>query len=443
MTISREKKTHVLVIPFPQPGHMLPLFNLAHELALRGLTLTILVSPKTLPLVTNLLSKHPSMQTLVLPVPPHPSLPAGVENMQELPITFVLDIISALEKLYDPVLNWIQTHPSPPVAIVSDIFHSWWTTKMCDRLGIKRIGFTPISGHPLSSWMRLTERKDALQQVLPNNLVDHFAANAHSWGLIVNSFDEMEGEYSEVFKSKLFRHDRIWNVGPLLPVKKNEVGLEPKPVHEVITWLDSCSHDKSVVYVGFGTQITLTGNQMEALASALEMSGVRFVWSIKEPMKGVQVEEDQNVVPTGFEERVAGRGIIARGWVPQVEILEHRAVGAYLTHCGWNSALEGICAGVLLLAWPMQADHFYNTRMLVDNLGAAIRVCEGLGIVPDATKLAQVLAESVNRTRPERARVMELKTKALGAIKEGGSSYRALGNVVNELLKLEFQVERQ
>ena len=266
--------------------------------------------------------------------------------------------------------------------------------------------------------------------------MDHFAGNAHSWGLIVNSFDEMEGEYSEVFKNKLFRHDRIWNVGPLLPMKKNEDGLNPKLVHEVITWLDFCTDDKSVVYVGFGTQITLSSKQMEALASALEMSRVRFIWSIKEPMKGVQVEEDQNVVPTGFEDRVAGRGIIARGWVPQVEILGHRAIGAYLTHCGWNSALEGICAGVLLLAWPMQADHFYNTRMLVDNLGAAIRVCEGLGIVPDATKVARVLAESVNGTRPERARVMELKTKALGAIKEGGSSYRALDNVVNELSNL-------
>ncbi|KAM7465325.1 hypothetical protein LguiB_012887 [Lonicera macranthoides] len=431
---SSKAKTHILVVPYPAPGHMLPLFSLTHKLALRGLAITILVSPKNQPLLSSLLSLHPSIQTLVLPFPPHPSIPAGVENMQELPLSFVPRIVSALQQLYDPVLQWFQTHPEPPVAILSGIFQSWWTTRLCNNLGIKRIGFTPTNGHPLCSWW-CEEETD--QELLASvSALDYHQADLSSWGFIINSFDELESQTLNQLKKKFLRHDRVWAVGPLLPIKHEDGPINSKQTHRAIAWLDSCPVDESVVYVGFGTQITLTGQQMEGLAAALEASGVKFIWSIKPPMKGVQVAEDQNVVPTGFEDRVSRRGIIMRDWVPQAEILDHRAVGAYLTHCGWNSALEGLCAGVLQLAWPMQADHFFNANLLVDELGVAIRICEGLGTVPDSIKVAQILAESVNGTRPEKVRAMEMKSLALQATKEGGSSYNALDEIVDELTKL-------
>ena len=41
-----------------------------------------------------------------------------------------------------------------------------------------------------------------------------------------------------------------------------------------------------------------------------------------------------------------GKGLIIRGWAPQVLILDHEAVGGFVTHCGWNSILEGVTAGV-------------------------------------------------------------------------------------------------
>ncbi|XVF84396.1 hypothetical protein PTKIN_Ptkin17bG0033500 [Pterospermum kingtungense] len=152
---------------------------------------------------------------------------------------------------------------------------------------------------------------------------------------------------------------------------------------------------------------------MVAVANALEESGVRFIWAVTKPKKGnnngVDDDMDQNVVPHGFKERVGGRGLVINGWTPQSAILEHRAVGSYLSHCGWNSALEGLLGGVLLLAWPMQADHYDNTKLLADELGVAVRVCEGLDTVPDATKLAKILSDSVNMERPERVRAMKLR----------------------------------
>ncbi|MBA0753846.1 hypothetical protein Gogos_020108, partial [Gossypium gossypioides] len=122
---------------------------------------------------------------------------------------------------------------------------------------------------------------------------------------------------------------------------------------------------------------------MEAIASSLEESRFHFIWGIE--------GDSQNLVPLGFEERLTGKGLMIKGWVPQQAIMGHRAVSSYLTHCGWNSAVEGLLGGALLLAWPMQVDHFDNTNLFIDELGVAIRASEGLITVPDSNKLAQVL----------------------------------------------------
>jgi len=62
------------------------------------------------------------------------------------------------------------------------------------------------------------------------------------------------------------------------------------------------------------------------------------------------------LLKTGFEERTKDRGMIYSGWAPQVEILHHPAVGGFLSHSGWNSVLESICAGIPILSWPMVSE---------------------------------------------------------------------------------------
>lgn len=97
---------HILVFPFPAQGHMLPLLDLTHQLALHGLTITILVTPNNLPIIDSLLSAHPaSIKALIFPFPHHPSLPSNVENVKDIGNSGNVPIINALSKLRDPILS--------------------------------------------------------------------------------------------------------------------------------------------------------------------------------------------------------------------------------------------------------------------------------------------------------------------------------------------------
>lgn len=265
-----------------------------------------------------------------------------------------------------------------------------------------------------------------------------FVDNMGSWGLVVNTFAELEGVYLDHLKKEL-GHDRVWAVGPLKPLVDDEQsgpakrgGSSSVPVDSILSWLDKCA-DRKVVYVCFGTVSVLRNDQMEALAFGLEKSGVHFVWAVKEPTKA-HLDGGFGRVPPGFEDRVAGRGLVIKGWAPQVLILGHRAIGAFLTHCGWNSILESTVAGVSMLAWPLLSDQFINATLVVDHLKVATRVCEGVQVVPNSDDLARAFIESVSDDRAERHRAARLREAAVQATKDGSSSSKDVESLIDHLV---------
>ncbi|CAI9284064.1 unnamed protein product [Lactuca saligna] len=44
--------------------------------------------------------------------------------------------------MFDPIVRWFQSHPSPPVAIISDFFLGW-TNELAAHLGIRCVVFSP------------------------------------------------------------------------------------------------------------------------------------------------------------------------------------------------------------------------------------------------------------------------------------------------------------
>lgn len=62
--------------------------------------------------------------------------------------------------------------------------------------------------------------------------------------------------------------------------------------------------------------------------------------------------------------------MVITGLAPHVTILWHLVVGSFVTHCRWNSVLEGLT----LLTWPMEADQFITMELLVEEMGVAVKV---------------------------------------------------------------------
>ncbi|EFJ13972.1 hypothetical protein SELMODRAFT_157053 [Selaginella moellendorffii] len=125
---------------------------------------------------------------------------------------------------------------------------------------------------------------------------------------------------------------------------------------------------RSVVYISLGSIVLLRLDQIEELAFALEASQQRFLWVLRSPDSS---SADREVLPEGFR---GERGLVVRdSWVPQLAILGHESTGVFLTHCGWNSVLEGLCMGVLMLTLPSFSDQALNSRM-VEELQVAWRV---------------------------------------------------------------------
>ncbi|PRQ23115.1 putative flavonol 3-O-glucosyltransferase [Rosa chinensis] len=132
-----------------------------------------------------------------------------------------------------------------------------------------------------------------------------------------------------------------------------------------------------------------------------------------------------------------------RGWAPQLLILEHEATGAFVTHCGWNSILEGVSAGVPMITWPVSGEQFYNEKLVTELLR--------IGVAVGAEKWATFGEESVKREAIEKAvaeimvgdeaeemrsRAKALREMASRAVEEGGSSYRDLTALIEELKSL-------
>ncbi|KAI3971800.1 hypothetical protein MKW92_048315 [Papaver armeniacum] len=418
---------HILIFPYPAQGHMIPLLDFAHQLSLRNLKITILITPKNLPILNPLLSKRPSIKTLVLPFPNHPRLPQGVENVKDLSPNLFYTMLNAMSGLYNPILEWFKSHPSPPVAIISDFFLGW-THELACELGIPRIDFSPSGAMAIAVMDKLFQNAPKLNGD-PYHQIESFPdipsspslkhgepesdfirksmlANFESWGIVINSFSELESVYLDYLRKKpngLGYYNRVLAVGPILPSDDDATG----PAKE---------RGGSVVYVCFGSQVVLTNKQMEGLASGLESSGVRFLWCVKEPTVG-HVDGEYSVVPAGFEDRTAGKGMLIRGWAPQLPILKHRSVGSFMTHCGWNSVIEGITSGVAMLAWPMRV----ALRLLLELVKGWIRF-QMLG------ELSRILSDSVSENGLEvRVRAMEC----------GGSSFMDLDGFVKDLAALE------
>ncbi|KAF2313655.1 hypothetical protein GH714_012614 [Hevea brasiliensis] len=154
---------------------------------------------------------------------------------------------------------------------------------------------------------------------------------------------------------------KILPIGPLLAGSRegDSVGHFWPEDSNCLKWLDQ-QPLKSVIYVAFGSFTIFDKSQFQELALGLEISCRPFLWAVRP-----DITSDTNAYPEGFQERVATRGQMVE-WAPQQKVLSHPSIACFLSHCGWNSTMEGVANGVPFLCWPYFADQFLNEIYITD-----------------------------------------------------------------------------
>ncbi|KAI3692993.1 hypothetical protein L6452_32819 [Arctium lappa] len=263
--------------------------------------------------------------------------------------------------------------------------------------------------------------------------------------IMVNTFLELE-TYAIKSLSSDSRLPFVYPVGPLL----NLEGGAGKPLEDdVKRWLDG-QPPSSVVFLCFGSMGSFEEVQVKEIAYALERSGHSFVWSLRRPPleettigNPSDYEDPRVVLPEGFMERTAGIGKVI-GWAPQVALLAHRAVGGFVSHCGWNSTLESIWFGVPMAAWPMYAEQQMNAFEMVVELGLAVEIkmdykkdvfnpkADMEIVTADEIEggIRRLMADDTIRTRAK-----EMSEKSRAAVVEGGSSYASVGCLIQDFVR--------
>lgn len=187
-----------------------------------------------------------------------------------------------------------------------------------------------------------------------------------------------------------------------------------------LDWLDQ-QQPQSVIYIAFGSITILNPIQIKELALGLELINRPFLWALG----------PNNRCPEGFEDRLSIHGKLVC-WAPQQKVLSHPSIACFVSHCGWNSTIEGVSNGVPILCWPHFADQFINHAYICDiwktGLGVKRDEKEIITRLEIRNKVDQILG---NEEYKERA--LKLKEMVMSSIKEGGGSYNNFENFVKWL----------
>ncbi|KAF8391902.1 hypothetical protein HHK36_022242 [Tetracentron sinense] len=454
---------HFLLVTFPAQGHINPALQLAKRLIRTGAHVTFITSISA----HRRMSKSPTLDGLTF-TPFSDGFDNGfnleddeeeqrfMSEFRRLGSKTLTDLLVSLANEGRPVTCLIYTLLVPWAAAVArnlqipsvlfwiqpatvlDIYYYYFNGygDVITRNGNDPSWFIELPGLPL-----LTCR-DLPSFFLPSNtnlsvlsliqeLLENVVGEAKPT-VLVNTFDALE-----VDAMKAVDKVNLIGIGPLIPSAFLD-GKDPLDKSfrgdlflgsgDYMEWLNS-KPESSVVYVSFGSMSVLSKRQMEELTKGLLESRRPFLWVIRKPQNGTE-ETDSNDM-----EELRREGMIVP-WCSQVEVLSHPSVGCFVTHCGWNSTLESLVAGVPMVGFPQWTDQGTNAKLIEDvwKIGVRVRVNEEEGIV-GSDEIKRCLETVMGEESGEGVRRNAKKWKDLGreAVKEGGSSDRKLREFVDEV----------
>ncbi|PON31424.1 UDP-glucuronosyl/UDP-glucosyltransferase [Parasponia andersonii] len=478
---------HFILVPLMSQGHLIPMVDMSKLLANHGVAVTIVTTPQNAVrfdrVIAHAVESGLRIRLLQLRLPcAEAGLPDGCENLDTLPSRKLSgNFFLAARMLQKPLEHFLEKAQPRPSCIISDRYLAW-TSNVAQNLGIPRLVFDGTScfnlmcSHNIEAskiYKRVSEFEPFAVPDLPDNisltksqLPETFnpgplympelhdeidAAEKMSYGLVVNTFEELEEDYVKDSR-KVIKGGKVWCIGPVSLCNEDQFDKSHRgnkssiDEDQCLKWLDSWP-ESSVVYACLGTLSSLQPQQVLELGLGLEASLRPFVLIIREGYKSVELEK--LISEDGFLERTKERGLLIRGWAPQVLILSHKAIGGFLTHCGWNSVLEGVSAGLPMMTWPMFSEQFFNDKFVTE----VLRIGVSLGVEGRAMKWGEeekcgvmVKREDIQRAIEQvmdmgeeqeeiRKRAREFGEKAKKAMEKGGSSYLNVKLLVEDIVQ--------
>ncbi|XP_021743437.1 UDP-glycosyltransferase 73C3-like [Chenopodium quinoa] len=482
---------HFVMFPLMAPGHMIPMIDMAKLIAKHGVAVTIVTTPvnatRFKSTINRAIESGLNIRLSQLEFPwQEAGLPEGCENVDMLPsLGYAINFIKAAAKLQEPMEKLLKELQPKPSCLISD-YGFTWTTEVARKFNIPRIVFNGMSCCSLLSLHNLIaynaienvksdtepiqvpglpDRIELTRTQVPNAVhqagdplrVEMREAERTAFGVVVNSFEELESEYLKRCKEAKGKNT-IWCVGPVSLCNQDELDKGERgnkaalTVEKCMKWLD-LHKPRSVIYACLGSLCNVVASQVMQLAFGLEASNKPFILAMRE---GYNLKEVERLIEEdGFRKRVEGRGLVILGWAPQVLILSHPSVGGFLTHCGWNSTLEGISTGLPMVTCPLFSEQFLNEKFVVEVLrvGASARVenptmnpgeeVRGISLDKEHVKHAiDLVMDDGKEGKEMRERAARLAESAKKAVEKGGSSERSLTLMIQDVIQ-EIEKDRE
>lgn len=468
---------HAVCVPYPAQGHINPMLKLAKLLHGHGFYITFVLTDYN---YNRLVRSHGPEVVKGLPDFRFEAIPDGLplsddDATQDIPAlsesitkNFLAPFCRLITKLNDR---------SPPVScIVSDGLMTFtldaarefgipevlfWTASACGYLaGIHyqhlvdrgliplksaadmnngyldtRVDWIPGLIHGISlkdfpTFIRTIDAKD----IMLNFVMRETSRASMADAIIVNTFKALEAPALDSLQKIL---PPIYTVGPLSLLARCAVPNESplatmtaslwKEDNTCLSWLDD-KQPKSVVYINFGSITVMTNEQLVEFAWGLANSCYNFVWVIRPDL----VKGESAVLPPEFMEEIKERGLLA-SWCAQEELLIHSAVGVFLTHSGWNSTLESLCAGVPMICWPFFAEQQMNSKYACTDWGVGMEIDNNV----KRNEVEELIREMMagEKGKKMRKKALEWKEGATKAIGPNGTSLINMDKLVKEVLR--------
>ncbi|CAO2185767.1 unnamed protein product [Urochloa humidicola] len=294
-------------------------------------------------------------------------------------------------------------------------------------------GLPPLSAAELPSFLLPSNPFKLLTEAILGQFRNIDTA---TW-VFVNSFPELERDVLAALPGVAPRPPPLIPIGPLIDLNGEDGGdavrgdMIEAADGDCMAWLDA-HPPGSVVYASVGSVVVLSADEVAEMAHGLASTGRPFLWVVR--------PDARPLLPEGF--LLDAGGVAARGggavvpWSPQERVLGHRATACFLTHCGWNSTLETVAAGVPVVAFPQWGDQCTDAKFLVEELGIGVRL-RAPPLTREAVREAVEAAVVGPEAEAMRGRAREWSAAARAAVAPGGSADRHVQAFVDDVTRRE------